>query len=370
MSGRMGLPAKPLACMAVCMSAPTQGIKMLRPATMLLTMVALVAAPFHATGQEVTVAKLPFRLRHPSAVAIRPGGSPQSFEVYFSDHNHVSKFASAGSSEPVEVITKLPAHADQTIAPGLLFLDRSRLVVSLLANSSAANILLFEFKADQPLTFDLAAQNISLGEREATNSTTSINVYSLARTFANDRVPDQLIAATYGSNTQLALWKLPVRAGTLDKPVVFGTAQQNAMPAAVAVSKQGYVLVAQSNENAETNGSRLTFFNPIDAAVVMQLNVDLENIRGLVYSPKTGNLYAANFGTSGENNGASKTGVYRLDDASEPGKPACRAVKIADVLRPTAMAFAPDGSLYVAAAGNIGARPIDNGYLVKLNGDL
>jgi len=343
---------------------------MIRPATVALTMVALVAAPFHAIGQDITVTKLPFRLRHPSAIAIRPGGSPQNYEVYFSDFDYVSKVASDGSSAPVKVIVKLPTQPDQTSGTGLHFLDRNRLVVALHTNPSAANVLLFEFTDDQPLSADQATQKLGLAETGAGESAPPISVYGIARTFANDRVPDQLIATTYGSDAQPGLWKVPVRAGTLDKPAAFGAARQNALPAAIAVSKQGYVLVAQSIENGETNGSRLTFYNPIGGSVVMQLNMNLENVLGLSYSPKTGNLYAANYGPTDSSFTPGATGVYRIDDASEAGKPAARAVKIADVLRPTAMAFAPDGGLYVTAAGNTGARPIDNGFLVRITGDL
>ena len=81
----------------------------------------------------------------------------------------------------------------------------------------------------------------------------------------------------------------------------------------------------------------------------------------MAYSPITGALYAADFG--GSRGGG---GIYRLEDASELGKPACRMVKVADMSKPTALAFAPDGALYVTTFGTSD----NDGSIEALTGDL
>jgi hypothetical protein len=81
-------------------------------------------------------------------------------------------------------------------------------------------------------------------------------------------------------------------------------------------------------------------------------------------------LYAASYGSEEPEVAPQETGIFRLEDASQPGQPAARAVKVADVPRPTAMAFAPDGALYVTADGNLLPRGSRNGSLVKLVGGL
>ena len=83
---------------------------------------------------------------------------------------------------------------------------------------------------------------------------------------------------------------------------------------------------------------------------------NLKQLVGLAYSPTSGSLYAADFAG----------GIHRIDDASEPGRPACRTVKVADVSKPTALAFAPDGALYVVTFGSAD----DDGTLEVVTGNL
>jgi DNA-binding beta-propeller fold protein YncE len=83
---------------------------------------------------------------------------------------------------------------------------------------------------------------------------------------------------------------------------------------------------------------------------------DLRRIVALAYSPKSGNLYVANSPTTDDGH----SGIYRIDQMTKPDVSTCTAVRIADVKSPTALAFAPDGALYVTTASD----------LQKLTGDL
>jgi hypothetical protein len=62
-------------------------------------------------------------------------------------------------------------------------------------------------------------------------------------------------------------------------------------------------------------------------------------------------------------------GVFRIDAVSETPAAKCNAVKIADVVRPTALAFGPDGALYVTAFGELDKEE-SPGVLLKITGDL
>jgi hypothetical protein len=95
------------------------------------------------------------------------------------------------------------------------------------------------------------------------------------------------------------------------------------------------------------------------------MEIDLPRVVALVYHPTSHNLYAASLAGSNE-----PGGIYRIDDATETGKPAAKAVKIANPARPTAMTFGPDGALYVTTLGDEDNEASDNGSLLKITGDL
>jgi hypothetical protein len=97
----------------------------------------------------------------------------------------------------------------------------------------------------------------------------------------------------------------------------------------------------------------------------MRLAIMLQDVAGMAYSPASGKLYAIDMAQSAPEEG----GVFRLDDASRPGRPACKAVRIATVTKPTALAFGPDGALYVTSWYNAhGSEP--QGVLLRITGDL
>lgn len=125
--------------------------------------------------------------------------------------------------------------------------------------------------------------------------------------------------------------------------------------------RPSFLVVGQMGNKKITNGSSITFFVPSTGTLALSLGTGLHDISGLAYSP-AGNLYALDISLQDEQSG----GVYRLDDARIEGKQACRATKIASVVRPTALAFTPDGILYVTAHGP--GENAKQGVLVKITG--
>ena len=119
-------------------------------------------------------------------------------------------------------------------------------------------------------------------------------------------------------------------------------------PVAIALSKQGDIVVGQFGEVNKPQDSLLTFYSAKTGKMLMNLETKLYDITGLAYSPKSGNLYATDFAWMKPDEG----GLYRLDRNASGVK----AVKIASLDKPTALAFASDGTLYITVIGPKGRR--------------
>src|SRR5262249_4189782 len=89
--------------------------------------------------------------------------------------------------------------------------------------------------------------------------------------------------------------------------------------------------------------SLLSFYSAKTGKLLMNLETKLYDITGLAYSPKTGLLYATDFAWMKPDEG----GLFRLDAA--PG--GVKVTKIASLDKPTALSFAPDGTLYLTVVG-------------------
>ncbi len=109
--------------------------------------------------------------------------------------------------------------------------------------------------------------------------------------------------------------------------------------------------------------SQLVFLAPKSAAELLRLTPGLYDMVGLAYSP-SGLLYALDFAWNDPESG----GVYRLDDALWQGRPACRAVKIASVIRPTSMVFTTEGNLLVTAFGS--REQPNGGKIIEITGEF
>jgi hypothetical protein len=123
-------------------------------------------------------------------------------------------------------------------------------------------------------------------------------------------------------------------------------------PTAVTVDPRTdhhYLLIATAGEFDGQPDSRVTMVSPTSGDAALALAPGLRDITAIAYSP-AGDLYVADFAASDPRAG----GAYRLEAAQVDGRESCRAVKIARVERPTALAFTPDGALYVTTLGEAG----------------
>lgn len=344
-------------------------------------LVCLLAAAAFAEGAAVETVLT--GLHGPRGVAVRPGESAEPYEVFVSDTlaGRIIRMRSDQASTSTEVITGFPQGVEATAGKGpfaafgplgLLFLDRDRFVVCVGGGNAAVRLYELSDQAG-PQSADGMKQQIELSVADGERKPDAGGILALARTHSNDHVSDMLIVSSAGDEKEGAFWTIPVRAGTLGEIKPFAAANPGEehpaagrRPAAIAVSEQGFIVVAATTTAENGRGNRLTYYNPMDASTVMHLPVDLRHIVGLAFSPKTGNLYAVDLGAGNAADG----GVYRIDDIGEPGKPACAAVKTAEAIHPTALAFGPDGALYVTAFGSADGSNTNGGVLLRILGDL
>jgi sugar lactone lactonase YvrE len=296
-------------------------------------------------------------LHHPCGITLRPNGTADKYELFIADSGagRVVKWTNHDRGRTVEVITGFPAASardlPQQAGPlGLLFLDPGLLVVG--STTEAGDLVrVYELPEDEKsISADRANSSGQALSKSARAGGRPVACNSLTRTRANDAVQDALVLVIRGAGQNAEVVKSRVQAGVLGSPQPFSSISVtvNAASPAVATSNSGRIIVAREH--------RISYLSPLDGIVELDLTTDLSSVVGLASNPITGNLYAADY--SG--------GIYRIDDASEAGKPACRTVKIADISRPTAITFAPDGALYVTSFG-AGDR---DGTLQVVTGDL
>ncbi|RPI73975.1 MAG: hypothetical protein EHM42_15850 [Planctomycetaceae bacterium] len=135
-------------------------------------------------------------------------------------------------------------------------------------------------------------------------------------------------------------------------------------PVGITLSPDGkQLVVGQMGEVNIAGDSLLCFYNPDDGKLLKSHATGLNDIAGLAYSPKTGKLYAVDYSWVEPKNG----GLFRLDITADGVK----AVKIAGLDKPTALAFYKEGNLYVTVFGTVpeGSSALA-GSLVKIAAGL
>ncbi len=118
-------------------------------------------------------------------------------------------------------------------------------------------------------------------------------------------------------------------------------------PVAVTISPRGELVIGQMGEINIPSDGLLTFYNANNGKMLLNLETGLHDITGLVYSPQ-GQLYATDFAWIDNAAG----GLFHLISKVVEGQQSIEAKKIASLDKPTAMAFGPDGALYITVIGS------------------
>ncbi|HUS40782.1 MAG: hypothetical protein WBF93_09545 [Pirellulales bacterium] len=118
-------------------------------------------------------------------------------------------------------------------------------------------------------------------------------------------------------------------------------------PMGIAVSKQGYLVVAQMGALDTSIDSALGFYDAVNGDLLAMFSTGLHDVVAVAYGPKSGRLYALDLAWGGGQSG----GLYRIDATLKDNRPAVSAVKLIEFDKPTAMSFAADRSLYVTTMG-------------------
>lgn len=247
------------------------------------------------------------------------------------------------TGSPKDVYGKGPFY---DIGPlGLVFLDKSTLVVGdggykdgfeflRVFTVPEAGQAALDFEKDGVKSGPLAPEDGIVGEG---------NLYGLAAT------KSAVYVTCNGDDTKGWVAKADItgtKLGKLERFIPTKEAVEVDAPVGIAISPRGEIVVGQMGEINKPKDSLLTFYSAKTGMKLLNLETGLYDIAGVAYSPKTGNLYAVDFAWMAEGEG----GLFRLD-ADQANAGSLKAVKIAGLDKPTAMAFAPDGTLYVTVVG-------------------
>ncbi len=295
-------------------------------------------------------------LDNPCGIAIQPGTGV----VFVADSGSGRVVKINGSTaEPVITDFALDIYGkgpEYKIGPlGLLFLDQNTLVVGggdLPDGEEALRVYdLTEWK--EPIKFDAAVASFSLPETEEVKG--EGNFYALAAneqgvfvTCNGDDTKGWVSRAAREGNKLVGFerWLATKEAVGVDAPV------------GITMTPRGEILIGQMGEINVANDSLISFYDAGDKRLLLNLETKLHDITALAYSPR-GQLYALDFAWLDTTQG----GLFQLlkDDAG-----GMKTHKIVSLDKPTAMAFAEDGSLYITL---IGPEP-QKGQLVRIDPGL
>ncbi len=313
-------------------------------------------------------------LDNPAGLALRPTQAKSGpYELFFAESGagRVLSVSTNALEQVDEVLVDFPLgtlgqQPAYRVGPlGLAFISRTKLVVGAKGESPGADLL---------ASFTLPSDDAVLTAAEKDHAVGPIKAKLAAQIddlqFGGLAMADRTcFLTTGGQDSQGWIFKSGIEANRLaylqpfidlQKIVGFGA------PAGIAViphPRPAYLVVALMGSRDTPQDSRLAFFVPASGELALNLPTGLHDIISLAYSP-TGQLYAADFSWHDEQAG----GVYRIDDAQIDGRQTCRAVKIASIVRPFSLAFAPDGSLFVTSLGE--GENAKQGTLVKITGEL
>jgi DNA-binding beta-propeller fold protein YncE len=328
-----------------------------------LAFTALTSLGLSAFAQTAKVEEVIGGLSNPCGVAIQPGTN----DVFLSDSANSrvcrlknGKLEDVITASPKDVFGKGPFY---DIGPlGLAFTsDGKSLVVGdggYKDGEECIRVYTVPEAGKSPLNYEKDASQKIGPLAPAEGVLGEGNLYALALT------PTALYVTCNGDDTKGWVGKADLsgtKFGKLERWLPTKEMVEVDAPVGITISKQGDIVVGQFGENNKPQDSLLSFYSAKTGKLLLNLETRLYDITALAYSPKTGLLYATDFAWMKPDEG----GLFRLD-ASQTG---VKATKIASLDKPTALAFAPDGTLYITVIGPKGENEnaSKQGKLLKID---
>ena len=322
----------------------------------------VIACCFTANGQDAEVKTVVEGLNNPSGVAIQP----ETGHVFVADSGALRVIRIVdGKIEPVIVDFPKDAYGKgpiYDIGPlGLCFLDKDTLVVGG-GGSADGEEKLYLFKVPaagaEPIKADKTEGDAQMLPPDG-DIVGEGNFYGLAKGASG-------IYVTCNGDDEKGWVSLAQLEGGKLKDFTRKIATKEATkvdaPVAITISPEGHVTVGQMGEINTPGDSLLTFYNE-EGKMLDNFKTGMHDITGLAYGPKHGRLFATDFNWLDTDNG----GLYKIVARDNANR--CEAVEIAKLKKPTALAFTPEGELYITLAGNTseGSEKPD-GKLVMIKG--
>jgi glucose/arabinose dehydrogenase len=132
-------------------------------------------------------------------------------------------------------------------------------------------------------------------------------------------------------------------------------------PTAMTQGPRGELLVANMGGSGDQTDSTLLIFDIPSSEARASVAVGLRDLVAVALSPRTRLLY----GLERTGGGSQPGGLYRLDVKEDEGELICVPARLMTLNQPTAMAFAPDGTLFIVTDASHAADH-EGGLLVRI----
>jgi DNA-binding beta-propeller fold protein YncE len=313
-----------------------------------------------ASAEEGKITVVLEGLDNPSGIAIQP----ETGTIFVADSGagRVIRVGDDGAQDVItgfslDVYGKGPMY---NIGPlGLAFVDRNTLVVGDGGKPDGEELLrIYTLPGDgsavpvdqMKASFNLAADDETKGEG---------NFYALTVNSAG------IFVTSNGDDTKGWVARCAVNGdefGPYERYIATKEAVNVDAPVGITTDKSGNVVVGQMGEINIPNDSLLSFYDAKTKELLANFEVGLHDITALAYNPKSGRLYALDFAWLDVAQG----GLFELVAAKKDDKPAATATKVVSLMKPTAMAFDANGSLYVTVIGEAKEGETKTGQLLKI----
>jgi hypothetical protein len=298
-------------------------------------------------------------LDNPWGVAVQPGT-----DRVFVSESGAGRVVCAEEGQVREVIVGFRVgQADQRppgpLGPaGLAFFNQSTLAVGEGGAAPGSDLLrVFELPpvAEQPLDEEKARFAVTL---ERTENAASGGDFLSVVTSRN-----VVYASSRGASANHWIARGRLRNGNLAElePVIAWSATFDvALPAGITISPRDEVVAGFAGELSDTPDSTLAFYHATNGRKLLQLPLDLLDVSALAYGPDD-QLFATDLAWQTADAG----GLYQIISQLVNGRQIVRVEPVVALKRPTAMAFAADGSLYVTVLGDADEEG-NSGRLLKI----